>query len=60
MVRTPRVSEGVVCLPDRGPDEEQAGADDELHEVLDARKALLDRLLVLLGRDVVSEVPQTR
>ena len=51
-----RVSEGVVRLADRGPDEEKARPDDELHEVLDAGEALLDRLLVLLGRDVVGEV----
>ena len=57
---TSRVSEGVVRLSDRTPDEEQPGADDELHEVLDAGEALLDRLLVLHGRDVVGEVAQAR
>ena len=57
---TSRVSEGVVRLADRCADEEQAGPDDELHEVLDACEALLDRLLVLLGRDVVGEVAQAR
>ena len=55
-----RVSERVVSLADRRPDEEEAGADDELHEELDAREALLDRLLVLLGRDVVREVAEAR
>ena len=58
--RASRVSERVVSLADRRPDEEEAGADDELHEELDAREALLDRLLVLLGRDVVREVAEAR
>jgi hypothetical protein len=54
-----RVPEGVVHLAHGRPNKKQPRPDDELHKVLDAREALLNRVLVLLGRDVVGEVAQT-